>query len=370
MNPATLANFILGTDAHQRIRLMQTAIASGLMGISVLGVNYAAWTGLVPAGPASWYTGFTVLSYAGFFVFIRLGFNRIYADPSLALAQIVTSLVCGVWAYAITGPGRGAAFATPIVAIMFGMYSLEPRTVRQLGWLGVAMFAGVMWVMSRMQPEVYAPRVEFLHFFVLTAMLLATALLSGQLARLRHRLRTQKTELAQALERIHDLATHDELTGLFNRRHMQNLLQLEHQRCMRSGHPFCIVMLDLDHFKRINDAHGHAVGDAVLRAFAGEARAAIRGSDTIARWGGEEFLLLMTDTRAPLGRLGVERLRERIAALRPAPVPGTASGTVSVTVSAGLAEHRAGEPVSETISRADQALYLAKAQGRNRVVGA
>ncbi len=364
MSPATLANFFLGTDAHQRIRLMQTAIASGLIGISVLGVNYAAWAGLVPAGPASWYTGFTVLCYGGFFIFIRLGFNRTYADPSLALAQIVTALACGVWAYAITGPGRGAAFATPIVAMMFGMYSLDPRTVRQLGWLGVAMFAGVMFVMSHVRPDVYEPKVEFLHFFVLAAMLLATSLLSSQLARLRHRLRTQKTELAQALERIHDLATHDELTGLFNRRHMQNLLQLEHQRCMRSGHPFCIVMLDLDHFKLVNDSHGHAAGDAVLRAFAAEARAAIRASDTIARWGGEEFLLLMTDTRAPLGRLGVERLRERIAGLR----PGGLASPLSVTVSAGLAEHRAGESVGETISRADQALYLAKAQGRNRVV--
>ena len=364
MSHPTLAHLILGSDAHQRIRLMQTAIASGLIGVSVLGVNYAAWAGLVPAGPAGWYTGFTVLSYASFFLFIRLGFNRIYADPSLALAQIVTALVCGVWAYAITGPGRGAAFATPIVAMMFGMYSLDPRTVRQLGWLGVAMFAGVMSVMSWLQPQVYEPKIEFLHFFVLAAMLLATSLLSSQLARLRHRLRTQKTELAQALERIQDLATHDELTGLFNRRHMHSLLQLEHQRCMRSGHPFCIVMLDLDHFKRVNDAHGHAGGDAVLRAFADEARAAIRGSDTIARWGGEEFLLLMTDTRAPLGRLGVERLRERIAALKPA---GLAS-PMPVTLSAGLAEHRAGEPVSETISRADQAVYLAKAQGRNRVV--
>src|SRR5689334_11490924 len=104
MSPPTLANFFLGTDAHQRIRLMQTAIASGLMGISVIGVNYVVWTGLAPAGPATWYTAFTVVAFAGFFVFIRLGFNRIYLDPSLALAQIVVALVSGVWAYAITGP--------------------------------------------------------------------------------------------------------------------------------------------------------------------------------------------------------------------------------------------------------------------------
>jgi diguanylate cyclase (GGDEF)-like protein len=334
------------------------------MVISVLGVNYAAWSGLAHHGAAAWYTAYVTLMFAGFFSFIRLGFNKGYRDPSLAQAQIVVALVAGAWAYAITGAGRGAVFATPIVAMMFGMYSLQPATVRRLGWLAVAMFAAVMFVMSRLEPQVYDPRVEFLHFFVLTGMLLATAFLSSQLARLRHRLRTQKTELAQALERIQDLATHDELTGLFNRRHMQDLLQLEHQRCMRSGHPFCIVMLDLDHFKRINDAHGHAGGDTVLRAFADEARSSIRASDAVARWGGEEFLLLMTDTRASLGKLGVERLRERVGALRP---PGVES-SLPITVSAGLAEHRAGEPISETISRADRAVYLAKAQGRNRVV--
>src|SRR5437868_1559566 len=139
MSQSKLADVILGTDAHQRIRLMQTAIASSLIGISVLGVNYAAWAGLAPHGPALWYTGFTFASYAGFFLFIRFGFNRGYADPSMALAQIIVALASGVWAYAITGPGRGAVFATPIVAMMFGMYSLEPRTVRRLGVLGVAL---------------------------------------------------------------------------------------------------------------------------------------------------------------------------------------------------------------------------------------
>jgi len=124
------------------------------------------------------------------------------------------------------------------------------------------------------------------------------------------------------------------------------------------------VMIDLDHFKRINDTRGHAAGDAVLRNFAAEARSAIRVSDVVARWGGEEFLLLMTDTRVGLGRLGVERLRERIAALRPLGM----DDPLSISFSAGLTEHRAGEPVSETIARADQAVYAAKAQGRNRVV--
>jgi len=244
------------------------------------------------------------------------------------------------------------------------MYALSPSTVRRMGWLAVAMFGAVMATMAVLKPEVYEPRVEVMHCFVLSAMLMVVSMLAGQLSRLRRRLRAQKAELAEALQRIQNLATHDELTGLFNRRHMLDLLKLEHQRSMRSGHPFCIVMLDIDHFKRINDTHGHPTGDAVLRAFADEVAGMIRASDTIARWGGEEFLLLMTETRGSLAKPGIERLRERIAAMRPQGL----DLSLSVTVSAGLTEHRAGEPVSETISRADQAVYLAKSQGRNRVV--
>jgi len=364
MSVPAIATVLLGTERHQRIRLMQTGIASVLMVVSALGVNYVVWVGLAPSEPALWYTTATLGTFAGFLLFIRLGFNLGYRDPSMALAQIVAALLSGVWAYAITGPGRGAVFATPIVAVMFGMYSLQPVTVRRIGWLAIALFGATMLTMSSLKPEVYDPKVEVLHFFILAAMLVGVAALSSQLSSLRQRLRTQKADLASALARIQDLATRDELTGLVNRRYMHEVLTLEHQRCMRSGHPFCIAMIDLDHFKRINDTRGHAAGDAVLRNFAAEARSAIRVSDVVARWGGEEFLLLMTDTRVGLGRLGVERLRERIAALRPLGM----DDPLSISFSAGLTEHRAGEPVSETIARADQAVYAAKAQGRNRVV--
>ncbi|WP_280153778.1 diguanylate cyclase [Piscinibacter sp. XHJ-5] len=355
---------LLGQEPRQRIRLLRTSIAMLLMGASAAGVLYLAWAGVTPRAQALWWTLLTLGSFIGFFALIRSGLNRRFADPSLTVAQMVVALLSSVWAYAIVGPGRGAVFPTPIVVLMFGMYSLRPRTVQRLAWLAIALFGATMTTMALRDPAVYAPRIEVVHFFVLSVMLLAVGTLAGQLSRLRQRLRSQKAELVKALERIQDLATRDELTGLINRRSMQEVLQLEHQRCVRSGHPFCVVMVDLDHFKHINDTLGHAAGDAVLRAFAAEARAVIRVSDVLGRWGGEEFLLLMTDTRGWLARQGVERLRERVAALHPA----VGASSLQLTLSAGLAEHRAGEPLADTIARADQAVYAAKAQGRNRVV--
>ena len=355
---------LLGSERHQRIRLQQSSIATLMMCASAIGVNYLAWVGLAPVRAAAWWTVLTLGCFAGFLGVIRLGLNKRFDDPSMAVAQMSAALVSSVWAYAICGPGRAALFPVPIVVMMFGMYSLSPKTVRRLGGVAIVLFGATMAGMSSLEPAVYEPRVEAVHFFVLSAMLVAVSFLASQLSTLRQRLRSQKDELAKALARIQDLATRDELTGLVNRRYMQEVLALEHQRCMRSGHPFCVAMIDLDHFKNVNDTYGHAAGDEALRRFAAEARESIRISDVIARWGGEEFLLLMTDTRGALGRLGVERLRERIARLC-MPLNGT---MLQFTLSAGLAEHRAAEPMSETVARADQAVYAAKAQGRNRVV--
>jgi diguanylate cyclase (GGDEF)-like protein len=359
-----LVDRLLGHEPHQRIRLTQTAIATLLMCASAAGINYLAWVGLAPVRAAAWWTGLTLGSFVGFLVFIRLGWNKRFADPSLTLVQMGVALVSSVAAYALAGPGRGAVFPTPIVVLMFGMYSLAPRTVRRMGWFAVVLFGVTMAAMAIVDPAVYDPKVEVVHFFVLAAMLMAVAMLAGQLSALRERLRAQKGALSKALTRIQDLATRDEPTGLVNRRYVQEVLTLEHQRSMRSGHPFCIAMIDIDHFKVFNDTYGHAAGDEVLRRFASEAREAIRISDVLARWGGEEFLLLMTDTRVALGKPGVDRLRERIARLH-MPV---GAAVLRISFSAGLAEHRAGETIADTIVRADQALYSAKTQGRNRVV--
>jgi diguanylate cyclase (GGDEF)-like protein len=247
---------------------------------------------------------------------------------------------------------------------MFGLYSLSARQVRQLSMLALLLFGGAMALMSVLSPAVYRPEVEFAHFLVIAIMLPAVSMLAGQLSRLRDRLRRQKAELQEALSRIQDLALRDELTGLANRRHMQGLIDLERERCVRSGGSFCIAVLDIDRFKRINDTHGHPTGDRVLRAFAREAMATIRSADVLCRWGGEEFLLMLPDTRLTLARLGVERLRTRVEALR----VEHDDGALSFTLSAGVVEHLAGETVVDSIARADRALYQAKQQGRNKVV--
>lgn len=170
-------------------------------------------------------------------------------------------------------------------------------------------------------------------------------------------------EIAAAHDHMRRLASHDDLTGLVNRRHATQLLQYQadlHRRSQAAS--FSIALLDLDHFKRINDQWGHGVGDEVLHGFAQVASGMLRDRDTLARWGGEEFLLLLPDAPDGLPEAGIERLRAHLEDLRISPtVPALRLG-----FSAGISRHRAGEPVEQTIDRADRALYQAKAEGRGR----
>jgi diguanylate cyclase (GGDEF)-like protein len=190
-------------------------------------------------------------------------------------------------------------------------------------------------------------------------------LLTSRLYGMRERMRQQREQLAAALERIRELATRDELTGCLNRRAMLERLAEESLRCTRLGEVMCLVLLDLDHFKRINDLHGHAAGDNVLRSFADVARRELRGADLLARWGGEEFLLMLGATDVEQGVRCVQRLLDTLAGEDIAIATG--QRTVSVTASAGLVECRGGESLDEVLERADQALYRAKAGGRNRL---
>lgn len=359
-----VADAVLTTDPVQRLRLTQAGLAMLLMAAGVAAMHYFVAVGSAPAA-AVWV--WTVVSLAGmavFFVLIRSGWSRRQRDPSLTLAQMLYAITSGAVAYALVGEGRGGVFPIVMVILAFGLFQLRPREVHAVGAFAVALFGVVMALMAWWRPAVYAPRVELGHFLMVATMMPAMSMLAGRLSRMRERLRRQKADLAQAVARIQEMATRDALTGLVNRRHMLELMEQEHRRCVRSGHTFCLALLDLDHFKHINDRHGHAGGDEVLRTSTREMQAVMRLSDVLARWGGEEFVMMLCDSRAPLARGGVERLRERVLQLR----FDLESGPAAITLSAGLAEHHAGESVAQTLERADKALYEAKAQGRNRVV--
>lgn len=285
------------------------------------------------------------------------------APSTLAVWQALFAIACNIGAYVVTGPLRGVYLIFLLVVMVFCAFSLRPRHTMLLCAYALGMLGATMlWVVAA-YPASYPAYVEGVHFASAACALISVTLLTGEMSKLRLRLKQQKEDLLAAMATIRKLATLDELTSLANRRHMNEVLVEQERRHDSAGQHTCIALIDLDFFKSVNDRFGHAAGDAVLRAFSNAARSELRAQDVLARWGGEEFLLLLPGTPLDQAILVVERMAERVAA---APV-AEVSGELRITFSAGLARRLHDEPFAETITRADMALYNAKSAGRNRI---
>jgi diguanylate cyclase (GGDEF)-like protein len=173
-------------------------------------------------------------------------------------------------------------------------------------------------------------------------------------------LQAHQDTLRGMMRQLEDLVATDELTGLFNRRHFLRLAGRELDS-LAPNRQHGLALIDLDHFKRINDVHGHAAGDRVLQTFAAVARACLRDGDVLARYGGEEFVLLLPNCDADRLTACCERLREAFACAEPVGVQ-----VERLSLSAGMTLLVAGEDLDDALQRADQALYRAKRGGRNR----
>lgn len=173
-----------------------------------------------------------------------------------------------------------------------------------------------------------------------------------------------QAQLRDVLMRMDLMAHTDALTGISNRRDMMDRLEIELARADRYGSVFSLAIFDIDDFKKVNDLYGHNVGDLVLKQVAAAFGDTLRRSDSCARWGGEEFLILFPETAAAEASLGAEKCRTAVAALS----FESGEARFAVTVSGGVCSYASGGELGELLKGADQALYRAKAQGKNRVV--
>ena len=355
------SRWLFGDVPQRRGPLALTLLAVLIYGLFAIIVAYQAHVGLMAARDVVLWTVVSLGGILGFYALIRTGASeRLGSDPSMTLAQNLFGQLMTVVGYAIDPPLRGAVIAILVLNLVWGMFVLRYRQAVGLCAYTLALLAATMAWKSATLPELFPARIEMLHFAFAAVVMVATSMLSIRMGTLRVRLAQRKLELQRALVTIRELAQVDELTRLSNRRHILEALAAEQARTNRSGDALSVVLVDLDHFKAINDRHGHAVGDAVLSAFAGVLRAGLRDPDAAGRWGGEEFLLLLPQTSAAAAVAIMDRLREAVARL---PFDHLEPG-LRISFSAGVAECCAGEAGDAAIERADRAMYLAKQAGR------
>jgi diguanylate cyclase (GGDEF)-like protein len=356
---------VLARRAKQRRQMLGIIGASYVIDAAIL-LLYAH-AGTIPAavGPAFGICGLG--SVACFIALSEAGVNDRFKDHYFVVQQSMVSLAI-MLAFAYLVPEVGILFLCTLFVVF--SFSALRSTPRQTAMAFAAMAFGLAALFLLTDKPISIPhgthieRSATMLVFVLT---IGRCMFLGIFASsLRESLYKRGLQLKEAYKRIEELAELDELTGSFNRRCIMRMLDDEIARAHRAKTPFSVALIDLDWFKRINDAYGHPTGDEVLRTFAITVFANIRSIDRFGRYGGEEFLLILPDTPHDVAARILDRQREIIAELDwSAFSPG-----MRVTISAGVATLAPNEAPDALLARADSALYAAKARGRNRIASA
>jgi diguanylate cyclase (GGDEF)-like protein len=353
---------VLLRRARQRRQMHAVQVVSYSLGASVLWLYSYAGTISIIVPSAYFLCGLTVIGF--FAVLSETNFSDRFEDHYLTVFQVVSHVAIQL-GFLLAVPKIAFAFISVLFLIFgFGALRMTSRqatitwTLATTGLIAVFLFTDLP---VGMPVSTQTERLAAMLCFVLIIGQCAYVGLFG--STLRKTLYRRSVELKAAYRRIEELAEVDELTGAFNRRCIMRMLEEEISRAHRLNAPCAIALIDLDWFKRINDAYGHPTGDEVLRTFAITVFANVRAIDRFGRYGGEEFLLVLPDTTQQSAVGMLDRLRAIIAELE----WSAFSAGMSVTMSAGVTVLRAKENSDNVLARADSALYAAKAQGRNRI---
>jgi diguanylate cyclase (GGDEF)-like protein len=332
-------------------------VYSGILGTQVA-------LGLAAGLPALGLMAAALLVNLGFYAWVRSGRARRGPDPGLARGQLIVGVLFLYAAYAISG--LAAPSMTIIMAshVVYAMFAMRPRDVWRLVAAALAGLALTMLGCHLAWPARYPAGLQAVAWLYAALVVPLIATLADRVTAMTQKLKSQRRELEQALAQVRELATRDELTRTHSRAHMGELIRLQHEQHRRSGAPLSLALVDIDHFKQVNDRHGHAVGDEVLRRFARRAQAQLRAGDLLGRWGGEEFLLLLPGTPAAEAVQALERLQQTLA--EPAAAEHGMPHQLHISFSAGVTELEPEDSMDRAIDRADQAMYRAKNAGRAR----
>ena len=337
--------------------------ASGLVMLVAWNLGYVLWSELQLLS----YLLITSLGYLLYPWLIYTSRNLSFSDPSLTFMQIGWHLLVGIYAMYAAPEIRSLLVINLLLIMLFAVFRLQPRQLPLVALVLLASYALSVMAQLLWSPVDVHWSQEFLIALVFSLGVAGVSLLGVEIASLRLALKKRNAHLADAMVKIEELAVTDELTGLYNRRHLMRILKRQKGLSDRGGYRFALGFIDLDYFKQVNDTYGHNVGDQALVAVAQEIKRSLRDVDYVARIGGEEFVMVLSQTDYHEALRIAERLRADIEQLLID--VGEDHPTLHLTTSIGIAAYHNTEPVADLMKRADTALYTAKGCGRNCVVG-
>jgi len=348
---------------RERLRMLPFVAASYAVD-TVLLFAYVA-VGAIPWQMPPAYLACGLLLCAAFHLVLDSALPERARDHHLVMEQMVANSALAI-AFLIWAPAVGVPLMMGCFVIFaFGALRMKFKTV-VLGStaLALAMGLAVAFMGEGVDLPMATPAQRLVSGLWFAVVLSRLAFLGQHGAHLRAQLNEQRARLVGALAEVERLVGRDDLTAVMNRRAIMATVAEERERMRRTGTPFAVALFDIDFFKRVNDERGHLVGDEVLRRFCAAAGEAIRATDRLGRFGGEEFLVLMPVTDKPeAAHAAAERVREAVARVD----WNAIDAGLEVTVSAGVAVASAEDTVEALLGRADMALYAAKHDGRNRV---
>jgi diguanylate cyclase len=347
-------------DPKQAHRLRRFLLASAFSFVYLAALSLYLLIGRLPPGAYLQAVAIVLFFIVGFYALFRSRWNLRMADASLTAPQLIAAVGTMLYVVAIEPRTQPVFLSFVYVGFMFGMLRLPTYKLIAIAAIALAAFGLILTVHPGSRPIVKLSADDALAWTLLAVTMPWMIVVGGYVRRLRSGLVTAHLRVEDYSEQ----ARRDELTGVYNRRALMAALQQEKRRADRFAQPFALCLIDIDHFKRVNDTLGHLGGDEVLRRLATIVGASVRAVDTFGRYGGEEFLHVLPGTRLPGALQHAERVRELASRmdLDGLPLPG------GITVSVGVAEYRNAESIVDTIGRADAALYEAKLAGRNRAV--
>ncbi|OGB25762.1 MAG: hypothetical protein A3I66_05115 [Burkholderiales bacterium RIFCSPLOWO2_02_FULL_57_36] len=344
------------------LRMMKLNLISQLLNSAILFVLFfiGEVDGIVPIA----YTAAAATPISIFFLLIKTGLNRNFRDPGMAMPQILLGAVM-LLGLLVAMPEIGIM----LIAQLFTFYLGGVLALRldQFIFIWVAGAAALAVSLYYVGDQIGFPHSTILSKALLWVFLVSVlgylSYVAGAISNLRLKVSEKNKKLAEALKTVEALARHDTLTGAMNRRALMECLESMIQSVKRKPFPFSIAFVDLDHFKQVNDSCGHVLGDDVLKIFASILQESVRATDRIARYGGDEFVVVLVDTAEDGASIVLERVRDNVARY-----DWKALGIdLNLSTSIGIASFQPGDSIEKTLARADDALYAAKSAGRNCV---